>query len=356
MNKSEELQKILEPLHVSYKSNNKEVIIKCPYCGDKTDEHHVSTGHFHMYINVETGQFHCFLCGASGPLKKLIIDQQHLLNITADQMQFLAVNYIFTSDVKPTILPTNIKFHQEIKEQLELLPSNDMLIKHIYDRLVLDDGNNDKLLNYIIKEHVIIYPMPLGKNQMINNISPKYPYYIIPMFLYGGIQYYSPNSKPKYLIVKIDDNIPGVILLGNMYTPTIVYLVEGIWDGIKLYNILNMDNHSLIIVLTGKSKVNLIIQVLKILNLDYHKLTYIFGLDSDVPREEYLYLLNKFRNTIYNDYIDNNIFLYVWKNLKYKDIGEVPSIAEFYNNTQLVDFLAYQLKPVYDKLFIKKGG
>ncbi|MGC8694768.1 MAG: hypothetical protein ACP5RI_04095, partial [Candidatus Micrarchaeia archaeon] len=102
------LKNILSPLTVSEKSNENEIIIKCPYCGDKNDQKHRLTGHYHLYINVDTGLFHCFLCGAEGNLKKLIFDHKDKLNLKPEDFVLLSKYYIFPSIHKYPVTNYNI--------------------------------------------------------------------------------------------------------------------------------------------------------------------------------------------------------------------------------------------------------
>jgi len=43
-----------------------EIIVACPFCGDKSGSHHK-----HFYINTRRGLYHCWLCGAKGTIDYL---------------------------------------------------------------------------------------------------------------------------------------------------------------------------------------------------------------------------------------------------------------------------------------------
>ena len=100
MSKYQVLKDVLsKKFMVSQKSNEEEIIIKCPYCGDKSDDYHIKTGHFHLYINVNTGAYHCFLCGKKGHDINQFINENRS-KFTNEDILLLSKEYLFQINKK----------------------------------------------------------------------------------------------------------------------------------------------------------------------------------------------------------------------------------------------------------------
>lgn len=70
----DEIRKIFKSCKVLSKETDKNFIIKCPYCGDR--KHKGGHDHEHCYVSKydDTPVYHCFYCGNSGPITKLLFD------------------------------------------------------------------------------------------------------------------------------------------------------------------------------------------------------------------------------------------------------------------------------------------
>ena len=345
------LKDILSPLTISQKSNDRELIVKCPYCGDKNDSRHEITGHYHMYISVEKGLFHCFLCGHSGNIKQLITDNKDKLNLSNENIKELSRYYIFPSLHKSIPIRNLATVNLDIKEYIEKLNIDNNGLQHLYDRIKIKEKDNKQFLYHIVNSRIII-----PSNSTYIPFKPKMEYilrnshYVIPLGFYSGIQLYLPHNDPKYILLSVNKDIPTYIYFGNTVNPSKIYIVEGIFDGLKLYNILNMDPNIMILVLTGKTKTKSIIYIIKSLKIkNYSNIEYIFALDSDLNEQEYIRLVNIFKNSYYSTHY--KISILKWKDKQYKDIGEITSEDEFNNKLIKVDFKLFVLKRIYDKIF-----
>lgn len=71
----DEIRNIFKSCKILSKETTKNFIIKCPYCGDR---HHKNGSHNHEHCYVskfeDTPVYHCFYCGTSGPITKLLFD------------------------------------------------------------------------------------------------------------------------------------------------------------------------------------------------------------------------------------------------------------------------------------------
>ena len=348
---------------VSKKSNEQksELLIKCPYCGDKTDSYHVSTGHFHMYINAETSEFHCFLCNTSGNIFKLLRDFKQ--NFTTEDYAKLIMLYSSITNENQTKtyhhVEINNKFKKFIDKLYEYAPiSNTDNLSFLLKRISIKERDNMKFLNYLLTNK-IIFPMSFIKFKesgfdKIDNSAAKLisenNNYIIPIKpLYNGIQIYFPNNNklPKYMSFKLDaDSQFWYNYIGNKINPDSIYIVEGIFDALKLYNILDMNPSVGIVILHGKTNVNNLLVFLKEIGINIYNVKFYFGLDSDLEYDEYLNYIKAFKRNFEIDPMSINI-LYWMDNHKSKDLGEIKSIEQFTNEISVVQYQAFALKNLY---------
>lgn len=66
------LKQLLIDSHLLIAEKSKNYICKCCYCGDHKDPN--KQGHLYVSNQPETPLYHCFLCGSSGPVSKLLKD------------------------------------------------------------------------------------------------------------------------------------------------------------------------------------------------------------------------------------------------------------------------------------------
>jgi len=368
------LKEILEKhFTVSKKSNERssEIIIKCPYCGDKTDDLHRLTGHYHMYINAETGQFHCFLCNASGSVNKLVRDFKSSFDVS--DLITLSSIYSFPSDniisqsstiTTPENYKKNYDFENYIKNVLFKFSnmSDKNITNFLLNRISISGHDNLQYLKYLTDNKVIfaLKKIKFTEKYMYRNVNksiysiiqnnntfaiPENPYF-------NGIQLYLPihTNLPKYINFKIDKDVNTYNYIGNYHNPKQIYIVEGIFDALKLYNILSMNKDVGIVVLAGKTKVNNVITFLSSLKININFVTYYFGLDSDVEYDEYLGLIKQFKQDYSIDFTKINVL--VW-NTSYnvKDLGEIVSVDQYNDVIKIVPYYIYSLKKIYDAVF-----
>ncbi len=215
-----------------------------------------------------------------------------------------------------------------------------------------------KFLNYLLTNK-IIFPMSFIKFKesgfdKIDNSAAKLisenNNYIIPIKpLYNGIQIYFPNNNklPKYMSFKLDaDSQFWYNYIGNKINPDSIYIVEGIFDALKLYNILDMNPSVGIVILHGKTNVNNLLVFLKEIGINIYNVKFYFGLDSDLEYDEYLNYIKAFKRNFEIDPMSINI-LYWMDNHKSKDLGEIKSIEQFTNEISVVQYQAFALKNLY---------
>lgn len=369
------LKEILEKhFIVSKKSNEKssEIIIKCPYCGDKSDDVHKLTGHYHMYINTETGQFHCFLCNRSGMLPKLVHDFR--TNFSLEDV--IALSNIYGLYSSNTIISQSssilnietLHYNENFHKYLNVIYNKYNDIKNIESikllkyRISISERNNDDYLKYILDSKIIFPVKKIKFNEVdISKYVNKSMYFVMnhnntfmipfrPSF--NGVQLYLPihENIPKYIIYKIDKDINDYIYIGNNDNPSSIYIVEGIFDALKLYNILDRDTSVGIVVLTGKVKMGNVIPFLQSLNINAFNVDYYVGLDSDVPYDEYVNLIKEFKSYYSFDYSRINIL--VWDMSSHvKDLGDIISVEQYNKVIKIIPYPIYSLKKIYDSMF-----
>ena len=341
---------------VSQKSNEKEILIKCPYCNDKNDEYHMKTGHFHMYINVDNGSYHCFLCNKSGHDIKQFI-RENKSKFSTEDIIILSKLYYFDTSSNKNYVTTIIKNDNNIKQYIDYF-YNEFKTKqgldYLYKRIYIKENDNKEYLTFLIKNK-IIFPFLVTKKvkeckkikESFNTIIYKNNFgYMIPFTFYSGFQLHYPNNQNRYIIYsKKDEKTINILVLKG--TSNNVYITEGVFDGLKLWNIL--DRKDTVIITFGKTNVSSILLAIKNLQYNYQTMIYYFAFDNDIEYSEYLKLIKRFKQG-YN--LDIKVLLFTTN--KIKDIGEMKSKNQFNKNVKIIDYNIFAIKNIYNvirKLF-----
>jgi len=323
------------------KYTDKEIIFRCPICGDSKNPYH---GHFYIQ-NEEPHKFICFKCNTRG--NDIV---QFLLNLNKDidlnDKQYL-LRYLMSKKKK------NINNSEEYVNQYENL-NFDLLkkltryrpdtieietMKKVYGDYLYSRIPDKNHIDYLISKKIII-PFYSSEEHKINSYSPD--------IILNRIYFKVNNSifisrqvskhlelndifkKQKYVIYRpknYEGSIPPFEMKSDVvYTtnPITLFLVEGVFDAIILDYFLKITHSSNYIIHTINTK------VIKQINLDYIKQNGIFNVvfipDSDVSLKDIQTSVNKILR------LDNNINVFIGKNESdYKDVGEFKSIEDFKN-------------------------
>jgi len=355
MDKHEILKNILSKnFIVSQRSNEKEILIKCPYCGDKNDDHHIKTGHFHMYINIDNGSYHCFLCNKSGHnIQQFIKENKN--KFTNRDIIILSKLYYFNNldyNKDKIYIINKLEDNKDIKNYINYFYNTFLTnkgLEYLYKRIYIKENDNKEYLQYLI-QNKIIFPFFINKKvkmckkvkeSFIKIIKYNKHGYLIPFTLNIGFQLHFKNNNLRYITFSDKNKLLSNMLLLKNDKSNNLYIVEGIFDGLKLWNILNKKDN--VLITFGKSNISSIILLLKYIQFDYRYLNFIFAFDNDINYNEYLKIIKRFKY----GYSFNNIKILKIINKDIKDIGEIISKEQFYSNTEIIDYNIFSIKNIY---------
>lgn len=205
---------------IRYLKYGNEIVISCPYCGDKKGRYH----HKHLYINIHNGKFICFLCGKGGAFAQLTKDHPQLVS--------KLINIEIASFVEEKT--REIKKEKEIVFQTsctKLLPTPVNRSKTIEEL---------EALAYLAKRGIppnliIEYGLALSKNWKERIIFPcmshqkkAWDYYMGRLYKRGGPKWRKPHNSEGL------DKSLALFGLQNFYRreQSIVIITEGPIDAI----------------------------------------------------------------------------------------------------------------------------
>lgn len=70
----QKMKQIFIDANLFSKETSKNLIIKCPYCGDKKSRSGHQHAHCYVSVNENNPTYHCFYCDTAGPITKLLYD------------------------------------------------------------------------------------------------------------------------------------------------------------------------------------------------------------------------------------------------------------------------------------------
>lgn len=111
---------LLEDNNVDYSTSGKNtsrgwVELNCPFCGNDPS--------FHLGINLSSGIYHCWICGAKGPLEKYL---QHQLGLSREKVKKLTSEYgiNFHEEEDPKRNAAQIVFPKGLEDHIPSLHKN----------------------------------------------------------------------------------------------------------------------------------------------------------------------------------------------------------------------------------------
>ena len=300
----EKIKQIFELNNIEYKETNTgELYIKCPFC---KEDYHKSKYKLYIGYNKEKESFAfiCFRCGTKGynldylfqalDIDKTYYENLNLPSIINEQKTDITLNIDELSKI------SNQLQYNELKKQLE----NKCFIEYNLGRMYLEKRISKNIFNL---NKIIINSV--NKFIDINNRKIPFGYYIIiPSLKYTKIacrRFY--GNKVKHLILKLYDNdsivnIDPFILINDYKNPEL-FIVEGIFDMLKLY-----DYGKNVLALTGKSKLQSLKYQIEFLKIHYLKelTNLIYFFDNDIINKDMNQTMNYF-NTELNTYTHEDI-------------------------------------------------
>ncbi len=344
------------------------IIYRCPICGDSEKQYH---GHF--YVDSSNFDYICFKCGVKGNnliqfLLNMMVnneindydvkDRQILQKYTLKKLSHYLVHKNNEEEKEEVI--EEVRQEEEIEEDMIKLltkrrtTEEQFIIDSIYlpylrSRL---KGTNHFLHELLQEKRIYLY---YSKDTIYNKMYN-------PQTLLNRIYFNLGNSifmsrkisdelekKPykKYIFYtpkKSNNEIPPFILKNNVFINTI-YLVEGVFDCIKLYYFIKDDVDNVgVMSLNGKFLTKQLFQHLNEID-NLHNVVYIP--DNDVSYDEVIKTIKGFKYKIQNKSI--NLLIGRITDSKIKDIGEFE-YKEQLKKIEIVTSSHYETKNVISKL------
>ena len=351
------IAEIIKPLLVQrgipYKENQHNLIIRCPVCYFRDGKDKLK-----LYIHKESGVFHCFRCNSKGNLVKLT----KLLNkyYQIDLIQFISIDDIFKTTFNTkylsqllTSIDTNTihSFIQQIRK------NNPTLQQIITSTSIEDKKIIGRVYGYLLKRNIpisLLHHLPYFIGTNVN--SPLFCRFGVCSFFYTNYEARTilPNHAPRYLqspyrskynevdfifLPHLTHTLQPQINQKELYTtPNIyqdkkvsiekMYVVEGVFDALKLNLFLNLP----VISLGGWGKYKNVLLFLKSISQLFKEFKVgrvVFLFDKDVGESD----VCKIADTIncyksYMPFIENFEFRKFGVSDRYKDVGDVRSPEE----------------------------
>lgn len=346
MNK--EVEQILKKYLFFVNDTGNELIFKCPLHPDSF-KHPDDPKKGHFYINKDNYNQHCFLCGYSTKDVRNTLLNPKIMNIDNNDKRILIQSILKDNnnkeieEVQEEVIDDKDQNEQYEEVKNTLIQVHNNTIKHYYPRIFINyissRGLEFQLIKKLIKKEKLYFIH--NENRIkINHYSPSFllnddclafNYYNeqLPFKLHN----YSficrrvfSKQIPRYLNYKNDI----IDKMGNFSTYSImeyqdrnevesIFIVEGIFDQLKLYQLLKYDRKSVIIQMNGKN-----IQRLKewISYLPMVKNIYIIY-DKDVRKIEKLKSVSKLISIL-----NKEVMIYIGNHTKFKDIGEMNDVDD----------------------------
>lgn len=348
--------------------NDKEYIFKCPLHEDHN--HKPNKGHF--YVSKENGKFICFKCGVKGTniLKFLVSNYKNLSNIKQEGLQDFLTSTLSLFKKEQQIKIQNqlkqidldldkISLYKELINYLsektqkryqsrliEYFESkrkiyNKKFIKNmIYDKKILYFNSKDKFSTNLIEQ---IYGKKIYRDGIVINFNSFDP------LNYNSQIRILNHTNIKYFNL-ILHNRPGLININtiNYSFPHILFIVEGVFDNIKLDYFLNQQTNYIILSMLGKNHYKSFDTLKKFITTNNINISHMFILlDNDVTKNEMIKLYKEINKRI--QIPEKNTYIREFNNNKYKDLDEMEQME-----IQFVEYTLY----VTDLIKLKKlkGG
>jgi len=339
-----------------------EYLCRCPICGDSQKHKY---GHGHFYVNKETGVYYCHRCNASGNIYSYLLKYANLdMYEKKEILQYMINN--------TSIISTNNK-------QIEQYNN-----KNIITDKLLNKNANKYLTNLDIFKKMNAYLLERLQNIDIEFIKQRLLFKLIYPFYSDTLQEYpsyNPSKLPNRLYIqhfnyvfsarKVPDipDTPQFEYTGKyifvkpkelksiypfvMYDclPIYnIYIVEGVFDAIKLFYFLSFEEQNYIVFTTNGKQIS---STLRLMLLDLfsqyaiNKLVWIP--DMDVEHNTILDSIEKLKSSIQNTFTQY-FTIYIGRLSKYKDIGDMTDLSCLKDIT-LYKYEKFKLLPVINKVF-----
>ena len=166
----QEIKDVLKQLSTVYKENSKNIIIRCPYCGDS-----INPRHAHLYISKTDPPypFHCFRaeCEAKGTVKQLLSDFDLLDKISKQTLIDLYKN---GSSVRKYRLNTNTFKPKTVVQKTDLESYEIKKLEYLKSRLSIDTIP-DWLAKFIVTDFSDILKQNITINKVVReNLQENY--------------------------------------------------------------------------------------------------------------------------------------------------------------------------------------
>ncbi len=339
-----------------------EYIFRCPICGDSQKR---LTGHGHFYINKENGMFYCHRCNATGNIYSYLLKYENL-DIKDKKMvlqQILNTNNSVITHTNKTLeyfddytILKDIFLNTNVNQYL-----TDKHIFQIYNKYI-DKRLKGVDVEFIKKELLfkLIYPfysvtpvyypsyMPA---LLLNRIYFKHYNYIFSARQIDGIKDSANKTySSKYIFMKpkIINSIYPFVMYDKLPIHNI-YLVEGVFDVIKLYYFLSFEEENYIVMTTNGKRIGNILQSFIYDIVSQYKVNKIVWIpDIDVEREIIMNSIEPLKS-IFRSRLNTYIPIYIGQTQQYKDIGDMDNITCL-KSVDLYKYETFKLIPVFKQL------
>lgn len=314
---SEEIiNSICEYANGNYKKTSRELVIRCPYCGDSNDIRKK-----HLYVQIDNGEYgfmyHCFKCNASGTLTKLLRDIGRLnINYATEirkqtknknSHRYIELKKNYTFDILQNKIDS--KKLEYVKTRLNLTE----VPKFITDHIITDfDYIDERIINDKMKKTLnecYIGFRTFNKRKIIcRNITQN-------------------KSLNRYIIVDTNDKQPDYFMTTNgefdVLNPGKIIIAEGVFTVLggyfKLHDKIKMSNYILV---GGAAKSYLKATLFTTYNFGIPDWQIYILADTDVKKD---YLKNDFemfknKKTIKVLYCDKKDFADDWTNYSIENL------------------------------------
>ncbi len=350
------------------KTSTNELIFRCPICGDSKKEYNG-----HLYVEEESLNYICFKCGIKGKsIIQLLINLINENSIECDINDKRYLNKYLIKIVSDNLVKSNIE-----KEKFEIM-----------EEVIIEEHIEEEMIEYLTKkrsmeEQFVIDSMYIPYLQKRFKGIEFFLKELIEtnrLYLYYSKEIrYNKNYKPSTLLNRLYFNLGNGIFMSReidkelekdtkfkkyvFYTPknskvkippfilnnnkeiNTLYLVEGVFDCIKLFCFIKDDVDNVgVMSLNGKFVTN---HIMSIINTYNNLLNVMYFPDSDVKDNEIEDTINHFKRNIFN----KNINLLIGKidDSRYKDIGEFER-KEHLKKIIITTSNQYQTKNVVSQL------
>ncbi len=346
-------------------TSTNEHIFRCPVCGDSVKPYH---GHF--YVSQE-GKYICFKCGVKGNnVFRLILkyfdvspeDKVYLMRKLFDEKKRTTnQNEQYIENIDSEIFNSSIEFERILKKKKNSFERN--VIKTLFLPYLISRVKPHIDLMYRLLNNGIIIPFfsdvpveyeKFKPSKLLNRIYFKFDIGVYQQRKVNDQIDHLDNKKTKYkkYIFYTPKNLQEIstFRLSNSDTTDVLFLVEGVFDVIKLYGFLENEIENITVSNTnGKNlKKSLIVKLVE----RYSPKVVIYIPDKDVKKKEILENLNTIHG-LTNGNVE--LMVGVLKN-GFKDVGEFTSIDDLRNNLDMVDYGNYvfgDIRKIFDKKIVE---